>query len=73
MSSELSQGTIDAVLEISARRAKTLHEIRALLEDDRDSEALSVMRSFLQVEKKAKTPQLKLVENKCAPKRRRRG
>lgn len=55
MSSELNQGTIDAMLEISARRAKTLHEIRALLEDERDSEALSVMRSFLQVEKKPKT------------------
>lgn len=73
VSSEVNQGTIDAVLEISARRAKTLHEIKSMLEDDRDSEALRAMRSFLQVEKKSKTPQLKLVENECAPKRRRRG
>lgn len=55
MSSEVNQGTLDAALEISARRAKTLHEIKSMLEDDRDSEALSVMRSFLQVGKKAKT------------------
>jgi hypothetical protein len=55
MNQELHQGMLDAALEISARRAKALREIKSLLEDDRDLEALSLMRSFLGVKKEAKT------------------
>lgn len=55
MSTELNQGTLEAAIEISGRRANTLREVKSLLEDDRDSEALSLMRKFLQVGKKAKT------------------
>lgn len=58
---ELNQGVFDAALEISARRASVLREIKTLLEDDRDQEALKLMREFLQVVKKAKTSQPKLV------------
>lgn len=62
MSTELNQGIFDAALEISARRAQVLREIKSLLEDDRDREALSLMRDYLQVVKAAKTSRGRLVE-----------
>lgn len=55
MSTELNQGIFDAALEIAARRAQVLREIKSLLEDDHDQEALKLMRDYLQVVKKAKT------------------
>jgi hypothetical protein len=55
MSTELHQGIFDAALEISARRAKVLREVKSLLEDDRDSEAVRLMREYLQVVKKPQT------------------
>jgi hypothetical protein len=58
MSTELHQGIFDAALEIAARRAKVLREVKSLLEDDRDSEALKMMKEFLEVKRKPKTSQL---------------
>jgi hypothetical protein len=62
MSTELHQGIFDAALEIAARRAKVLREVKSLLEDDRDSEALKMMKEFLEVKRKPKTSRSKLVE-----------
>jgi hypothetical protein len=64
MNAEFQQGTLDAALEISARRAKTLREIKSLLEDDRNSDALKMMREYLQVKTKTTTRRLALVKGK---------
>lgn len=55
----VNQGTFDAALEISARRAQTLHVIRELLVANKDSEALRLMRKHLGVnEAKNSRPRL---------------
>lgn len=71
MSSEVNQGTIEAMLEIAGRRRNTLLKlIEIVLASDLES-AKPYARELRG--DAAKPPQLKLVENECAPKRRRRG
>jgi hypothetical protein len=49
MSTELNQGLLDAALEIGARRADTLRQIKALFEAGKEKEAVSLTKCFLEV------------------------
>lgn len=62
MSAEMdnNQGLLNAALEISARRAQTLREIRDLFVEGKDSEAMKLTKRFLGVEEKK--PRLALVK-----------
>lgn len=60
----VNQGTLNAVLEISARRAQTLHVIRELLIANKDQEALRAMRKHLGLDEKNSLPRLALVKGK---------
>ena len=60
MSAEISQGVFDAALEISARRANTLREIRQLIVEGKKDDAWDLLLKHLGLsEPKAK---LKLVK-----------
>lgn len=60
----IDQGMLDAALEISARRAQTLHVIRELLIANKDREALRAMRKHLGLDEKNSLPRLALVKGK---------
>lgn len=47
MSAEENQGLLDAALEVSARRAQTLREVKQFLVDGEDRKVLETMKKFL--------------------------
>lgn len=49
---EVNQGIFDAALEIAARRANTLRQVKGLLENDEDRKALKLLREFFGMKKK---------------------
>ena len=62
MSAEIQgQGLLDAALDISARRAQVLREVKQFLVDGEDRKAVELMKKFLGVENK---PRLSLVKGK---------
>lgn len=46
---QINQGMLDAALEIGARRADTLRQVRQLLVDGEDRKAVELMKKFLNV------------------------
>lgn len=46
---QINQGLLDAALEVSARRADTLRQVRRLLVDGEDRKAVDLMKKFLNV------------------------
>ncbi len=55
----VNQGTVNAALEISARRANTLRQIKALIVNGKESEAMQLLKKHLGIES-----HLKLVKAK---------
>lgn len=61
MSAEINQGTFDAALEIGARRANTLRQIRDLILKGEKDQAWELLLKHLGIDE-AKTSRGKLVE-----------
>lgn len=57
---QINQGLLDAALEISARRADTLRQVRQLFVDGEDRKAVDLMKKFLGLNE-AKPSHTKLV------------